>query len=81
MSSVKFHVTLDELEIARSENYLKGIMQGEDNIEKLWSAENQVWQQVTTKLRQLAEKHGASREEIDACWLTPVIEPNKNGEQ
>lgn len=68
MSEVRFYVTLGELEDARQEFYIQGIMQGQRNIEEVRLAENQEWQILTRKLRELAQKHGADQDEIDACW-------------
>ena len=75
MSDIKFTVTHDELEDARQEYYLQGIMQGEDNINDLWNRENTEWQVLTRKLRELAEKHGATWEEVNACWKVQITDP------
>jgi len=47
---------------------LKGFVEGQRATEEIRLAENQLWQELATKLRKLAQKHGASRQEIFDCW-------------
>ena len=72
---IKFTVELHELEEAQQDAYLRGIIQGEKNIEEIRMNENLLWQELTTKLRKLAESKGATFEDIDSCWRVP--EPTK----
>lgn len=53
------------------EEKLKEFVKGQKVIEQQRLHENQLWQELTTKLRVLTQKHGATQAEIDACWRVP----------
>lgn len=68
MSDIRFYVSLDDLNDAREEFYLQGIMQGEAKVEKLRQADSKNWISIVKNLRELCEDIGATDDAINACW-------------
>lgn len=81
MSGIQFTMDISEVESLKEDMYLKGIIQGEKNVEERRSMENQLWQELTTKLRTLASKYGATFDEIDSCWRVKENAPGLSSER